>query len=102
MFRVVTYCLGAFRRPFFSSIGTQLGAKHLPPPPHTHRELRLVLTLLKELPFVCRDVAGGGGGRAFLKKIQRNLGVRVHAFFFCFFFPFVVVRERKKDIDREK
>ena len=35
---------------------------------------------------------GGGAGRAFLKKIQRNLGVRVHAFFF---FSFVVVRGRE-------
>ena len=69
MFRVVTHCLGAFRRPFCSSIvGTQLGAKHQPPPPK--RELRLVLRLLKELPFVCGDmcvcvcvgVGVGGGG----------------------------------------
>ena len=65
MFRVVTHCLGAFRRPFCSSIvGTQLGDKHQPPPQPGHRELRLVLRLLKELPFVCGDVCvcGGGGG----------------------------------------
>ena len=37
----------------------------------------------------------GGGGRAFLKKIQRNLGVRVHALFCFCFFSFVVVRERE-------
>ena len=65
MFRVVTHCLGTFRRPFCSSIGTQLGAKHphhRPPP----RELRLVLRLLKELPFVW----GGGGGERFLRKYK--------------------------------
>ena len=39
---------------------------------------------------------GGGGGRAFLKKIQRNLGVRVHPVFFFFFFSLVVVRERDR------
>ena len=70
VFRVVIHCLGAFRRPFFSNIGTQLGAKH--PPPHTHREIRLVLRLLKELPFVCVDGGGGGGrgGERFLKKYK--------------------------------
>ena len=31
MFRAITLCLVAFRRPFCSSIGTQLGAKHPPP-----------------------------------------------------------------------
>ena len=37
MFRVVTHCLGAFRRLFCSSIGTKLGAKHQPRPQiHTH------------------------------------------------------------------
>ena len=76
------------------------------PPPHTHRELRLVLRLLKELPFVCGDGGGEGGaflkkiqrrggGGAFLKKIQRNLGVCVHAFFFFFFFLCCGERERR-------
>ena len=93
MFRVVTHYLGAFRRPFFSSIGTQLGAKH-PPPPHTHRELRLVLRLLKELPFVCGDGVGVG---AFRKKIQRNLGVRVYTLFIFFFF-FLCCGQRERRI----
>ena len=77
MFRVVAHCLGAFRRPFFSSIGTQLRAT--PPHTHTHRELRLVLRLLKELPFVCGDGGGiticvwrrgGGEGERFLRKYK--------------------------------
>ena len=98
MFRVVTRCLGAFRRPFCSSIGTQLGAKHPPPRP---RELRLVLRFLKELPFECWH--GGGGGRwAFFKKIPRNLGMCVYffVFFVCFFFSLVVVNERERGRNR--
>ena len=106
MFRVVTHSLGAFRRPFFSSIGTQLPP---PPPPSTHTPGTEVCIETFERITICvwrRGDGGGGGGRAFLKKIKRNLGVRVHAFFFFFFFWFcfffVVVREREKDIDREK
>ena len=78
-----------------------------PTPPLHHQELRLVLRLLKELPFVCGDVCvWGGRGRAFLKKIQRNLGVRVHAFFFFFFFFFFFLffldcDKREREIERE-
>ena len=92
MFRVVTHCLGAFRRPLFSSIGTQLGAKH-PPPPHIYTPGTEVL---KELPFACGDGGGVGGGAASVslentKKFRRAC-TRV---FFFFFFSFVVVRERR-------
>ena len=67
---------------------------------------------------MCGDVggvgggAGGGGGvwrggrgRAFLKKIQRNLAcvyTRFFLLFFVFCFSLVVVREREREIDREK
>ena len=83
MFRIVTHCLGAFRRPFCSSIGTQLGGGGKHPPLRHHRDLRLVLRLLKELPFVCGDVCVCGGGGRFL-------------FLFFILFSLVVMRERDR------
>ena len=70
------------------------------PPPHTHTgNWGLYWDFWKNYHLCVETGWGaGGGGGAFRKKRQRNLGVRVHTFFF---FP-LLWWEREKDIDREK
>ena len=67
MFRIVTHCLGAFRRPFCSSIGTQLGAKHhLPPPPGTEACIKT----FERITICVWRRGGGGGGERFWRKYK--------------------------------
>ena len=69
-----------------------VGAKHPPP-----RELRFVLRLLKDLPFVCGDGRGRTGvSHENTKKFRRACSV--HAFFL------VVVKdeERERETERER
>ena len=72
MFRFVTHCLGAFCRPFFSSIGTQLRATPppTPHPTHTPGTEACIETFVRITICVCRRGGGGARGERFLRKYK--------------------------------